>query len=129
MIITQNDKMMDCVREFNKLLNNVPERPANFELAKKSLTKSLASERITKFQILSAYLNAQRLGLDRTLSEIIYKGIPALQLQDVVNFGKSNMANKTFKYIILGDEKELDMKGLEKIAPIHRLTTEEIFGY
>ena len=39
------------------------------------------------------------------------------------------MVGKTYKYFILGDEKELDMKALEKIGPIHRLTTEEIFGY
>jgi hypothetical protein len=30
---------------------------------------------------------------------------------------------------LLGDEKELDMKSLEKIAPVKRLTLEEIFGY
>ena len=39
------------------------------------------------------------------------------------------MANKPCKYLILGNEKELDMKALEKIAPIKRVTTEEIFGY
>ena len=39
------------------------------------------------------------------------------------------MANKPYRYIILGDEKELDMKALEKIGPIKRLTTEEVFGY
>ena len=32
-------------------------------------------------------------------------------------------------YIILGNEKELDMESLGKIGPIKRLTTEEVFGY
>ena len=39
------------------------------------------------------------------------------------------MANKPYRYIILGDEKELDMEALQKIGPIRRLSTEEIFGY
>ena len=39
------------------------------------------------------------------------------------------MANKPYRYLILGDEKNLDMKTLEKIGPIHRVTTEQIFGY
>ena len=39
------------------------------------------------------------------------------------------MAGKPYRYLILGDEKELDIQGLEKIGPIHRLTLEEIFGY
>ena len=128
-IITQNDKMMDCVGEFNKLLNNVPVRQNGFDLAKQSLMKSLASTRTTKYSVLTSYLAAQRLGLDSSLSEKIYNALPSLQLQDVINFEKEYIANKPFKYIILGDEKELDTKALEKIAPIKRVTTKEIFGY
>ena len=128
-IITQNDKMMDCVHEFNKLLNDMPVRQAGFDLAKQSLMKSLASARTTKYGILTSYLAAQRLGLDYSLNEKIYKALPALQLKDIINFEKTYIANKPYKYIILGDEKELDMKALEKIAPIKRVTTEEIFGY
>ena len=128
-IITQNDKMMDCVAQFNELLNNVPVRQANFDLAKQNLLKSLASARTTKFSILSAYMAAQKMGLDYSLSEKIYKDLPSVTLDDIINFEKTNMANKTFEYLILGDEKELDMKALEKIAPIKRVTTEEIFGY
>ena len=128
-IITQNDKMMDCVKQFNELLNNVPVRQANFDLAKQSLMKSLASARTTKFSILSAYMAAQKLGLDYSLSEKIYKEIPQIKLQDIIDFEKANMADKPCKYLILGNEKELDIKALEKIAPIRRVTTEEIFGY
>ena len=128
-IITQNDKMMDCVHEFNKLLNDMPVRQAGFDLAKQSLMKSLASARTTKYGILTSYLAAQRLGLDYSLNEKIYKALPALQLKDIIDFEKTYIANKPYKYIILGDEKELDMKALEKIAPIKRVTTEEIFGY
>ena len=121
--------MMDCVAQFNELLNNVPVRQANFDLAKQNLLKSLASARTTKFSILSAYMAAQKMGLDYSLSEKIYKDLPSVTLDDIINFEKTNMANKTFKYLILGNEKELDIKALEKIAPVKRVTTEEIFGY
>lgn len=72
---------------------------------------------------------AKKMGLDYSLSEKIYNELPKIQLQDIINFEKANMSNKTFKYLILGNEKELDIKSLEKIAPIRRVTTEEIFGY
>ena len=52
-----------------------------------------------------------------------------MKLQDIVDFEKQRMANKAYRYIILGDEKELDMQALEKIGPIKRLTQEEVFGY
>ena len=58
-----------------------------------------------------------------------YKVVPSLMLKDIVTFEKETMARKPYKYIILGDEKNLDIKALEKIGPIHRLSTDEIFGY
>ena len=39
------------------------------------------------------------------------------------------MGHKPYRYVILGDEKELDIKALEQIAPVRRLSLEEIFGY
>ena len=128
-IITQNDKMSDCIAHFNEILNNMPASEAAFKIAKDAVTKQMASNRTTKIGIFNAYLSALRLGLDCSLDEIIYKNLDKVTLQDIVNFEKQQMANKPCRYIILGDEKELDMKALEKIGPVKRLTTEEVFGY
>lgn len=128
-IITQNDKMMDCVKQFHEILNNMPESEAAFQIAKDAAMKQIASQRTTKFSVLNAYINAKRLGLDFDLNEKVYNLLPTLNLKDIVDFEKQNMANKPYHYIILGDEKELDIKALEQIAPIHRLTLEEVFGY
>ena len=128
-IITQNDKMMDCVKQFHEILNNMPQSEAAFQIAKDAAMKQIASQRTTKFSVLNAYVNAQRLGLDFDLNEKVYNLLPSLNLKDIVDFEKQNMANKPYRYIILGDEKELDIKALEQIAPIRRLTLEEVFGY
>ncbi|MCR4853115.1 MAG: hypothetical protein K5893_05955, partial [Prevotella sp.] len=61
--------------------------------------------------------------------ERIYNALPGLTLKDIVNFEQQQMARKPYRYVILGDEKELDMESLQKIGPIKRLSTEEIFGY
>ena len=50
-------------------------------------------------------------------------------LFDIVNFEQENMAGKPYRYLILGNEEELDMECLEKIAPVRRVSLEEIFGY
>ena len=128
-IITQNDKMMDCVRQFHSILDTIPQSDAAFAIAKDALTKRLASRRVTKFGIINAWLNAQNRGIDYDINERIYNALPDIQLKDIVDFEQKNIANKPYRYVILGDEKELDIKALEKIAPIKRLTTEEIFGY
>ena len=128
-IITQNDKMMDCIKEFHHILNEFPASENAFKIAKEGLTKQLASLRVTKMNIINRWHSMQKLGLNYDLNEKIYNDLKNVTLQDVVNFEKANMANKAYRYLILGDEKDLDMESLEKIGPIRRLTTEEVFGY
>ena len=128
-IITQNDKMMDAVNHFNEIMNQMPASEAAFKIAKEALTKQLASNRINKMSIIWNYIAAQKLGIDYDLNAKVYEQLPQLTLQNVVDFAKQRIADKSYRYIILGDEKELDMKSLEKIGPIRRLKTEEVFGY
>ena len=128
-IITQNDKMMDCIKEFHNILNEFPASENAFKIAKEGLDKQLASQRVTKMSIIYRWYSMKKLGLDYDLNQKIYNDLKNVTLQDIVNFEKANMANKAYRYIILGDEKELDMESLEKIGPIRRLTTEEVFGY
>ena len=128
-IITQNDKMMDCINHNNEILNEMPASENGFNIAKDALTKQLASMRTTKMSIIYSYLNAKRLGIDYDLNGKIYQDLSKVTLKDIVDYEKNLMANKQYRYIILGDENNLDMDALEKIAPVKRLTTEEVFGY
>ena len=128
-IISQNDKMMDCINQFHQILDTIPQSEAAFQIAKESVLKLMATSRVRKGGIISRYLMMKRLGLEKDLSEATYQAIQQLQLKDIVAFEAANMARKPFRYIILGDEKELDIPALEKIGPIKRLTLEEVFGY
>lgn len=128
-IVSQNDKMGDCIRVFNSIIDTIPQSQTAFDIAKQSLTKSLQSQRTLRESILYAYYFAKQRGIDYDIDERIYNALPSVTLDDIVKFEQQNMARKPYRYIILGDEKELDMKSLESIGPIKRLTTEDIFGY
>ena len=128
-IITQNDKMMDAVGHFLEILNEMPESEQAFGIAKEALTKRLASQRTTKFGLINAWFSAQNRGIDYDLNERIYKALPDITLQDIVKFEQEQMANKPYRYVILGNEKELDMKAIQELGPVKRVSTEEIFGY
>ena len=128
-IITQNDKMMDCVSQFHHILNEVPASETAFQIAKDGLTKQLASLRTTKMGIINLWHTMKKQGYDYDLNKQIYESLPAVQLQDIVNFEKANMANKAYRYLILGKKEDLDMEALEHLAPVKYLTTEDIFGY
>ena len=128
-IITQNDKMMDCIRQFHQILDSIPQSENAFNIAKEALTKRLASLRIRKFGLINAWINARDKDIDYDENKVIYDALPNLTLQDIVQFEQQQMARKPYRYIILGDEKELDMAALQQLGTIRRVSTEEIFGY
>ena len=128
-IITQNDKMMDCVNQFREIIDKMPASEAAFQIAKDALTKRLASQRTTKFGVIRAYISDKRQGFDFDVDKKIYEDLQNLTLQDIEGFEQANIAGKTGRYVILGNEKELDMQQFQQLGPIRRVSLEEIFGY
>ncbi|MBQ8520979.1 MAG: insulinase family protein, partial [Bacteroides sp.] len=128
-IATQNDKMVDAIRTFNDIINNMPESEAAFKLAKEGMISRLSTERVTKESVIWSYINAQELGLDVDTRSRLYNDIQSMTLQDVVNFQQKWVKDRTYYYAILGDKKELDMDALKKLGTVIELKTEDIFGY
>ena len=128
-IISQNDKMMDCINTFREIIDTIPQSEGAFEIAKQNILKSLQSERTTRFGVINAYITNQRLGIDYDLNRKIYETLPSITLKDLVDFEKNNIVGKPRLRLILGNKDELNISALEKLGPVRYLTTEEIFGY
>ena len=107
----------------------MPQSEGALKIAKESIIKRLASMRTTKFGLINAWLTAQQNGIDYDINQRIYEAMPNLTLADILKFADQYIAHKPYRYVILGNEKALDMATLEKYGPVKRLTTEEIFGY
>ena len=121
--------MIDCVKEFNTLLDSMPQREATFANSKQYVMKNIASRRVQKFSILSNYHWAQRMGLDYDINSRIYKEIPGITLQQLAKFADERIARKPYTYIILGNEADLDMKTISSYGKVKRVSLEEAFGY
>lgn len=128
-IISQNDKLQDCIEAFDSICNHLPLSPAAFEQAKMSMLKQIEQRRYVRWAPISSYLSMRRRGWDHDYYEDIYREIPHLTLEDVVAFQKEHVANRTYRYMVLGNEKELDMKYLKSRGKIRRLKLKDIFVY
>lgn len=128
-IATQNDKMIDAIKVFNDIIDNMPESETAYKLAKDALIARLRTERIIKGDVIWSYINAQDLGQDVDSRIKLYNDVQNMTLKDVIDFQKKWVKGRTYTYCILGDKKELDMDKLKEVGPIEELTQEEIFGY
>ena len=128
-IITQNDKMTECLNVFDDIVENMPQSEKAFGLAKDAVLKRLASERTLREDILFYYLRLRDLSLDHDINKDIYDRVKGMTMGDLVDFHEKQIKGRTYRYMILGDEKELDMEKLQQLGPIRRVTLEDIFGY
>jgi predicted Zn-dependent peptidase len=128
-IATQNDKMMDAIDAFLGILNDMPESENAFDIAKESLLTNIRTGRILRDEVLWNYLNAKEFGYDTDARKELYQNIPTMTLSDIRDFQQLYIKDKPLIYCILGDTKDLDLKALEKMGAITRLSQEELFGY
>ncbi|EFK59384.1 insulinase family protein [Sphingobacterium spiritivorum] len=126
---TQADKFNEAVTGMNELLNDLPESSKALEIAKVSLTKSLASDRITNSGILMSYLSAQRLGNTTDIRKSIYEKAPLLSYADLKAFHTKEMSHKPYVYCIVAQGDNIKDKDLQKLGEVKKLTLQEIFGY
>ena len=128
-IITQNDKMTECLNVFDDIVENMPQSEKAYQLAKDAVLKRLASERTLREDILHYFIRMRDLGINHDANKDIYERVKDMQLSDLADFHEKQIKGRTYRYMILGDEKELDMQKLQQLGPIRRVSLEDIFGY
>ena len=128
-IITQNDKLFDALDAYEELFNDMPEAKANFDLAKDALLAGSRTNRTTKFGIISAYLQCEKMGLKEPLSKQNFQAYQKMSMSDLTDFQKQYIKGQKKRYLVLGKESEIDFNSLAKFGKVKKLTLDEIFGY
>ena len=107
----------------------MPVSQAAFENAKASAMLQLGQTRYVRSQPINAYIEYTQRGWDRDYYKDVYDQLPNLTINDIVAFQKEHVANKTYRYMILGNPKELDMKYLKSLGTVKKLSLKDIFVY
>jgi predicted Zn-dependent peptidase len=126
---SQSDKMNDAVNGMNELLNELPPSSQRFDLAISAVKKDIQTQRIVKDGIIFSFLNAEKKGFDRDVRKDIYESLNNINLKDVEQLHKSDLADKPYTYCIVASDKKVKSDALAKIGEVKKLTLEEIFGY
>jgi predicted Zn-dependent peptidase len=124
----QADKMNEAVAGMNELLNDLPLSQPGFELAKAAVKKDLETQRIEKDGIISSYLDDEKMGFNTDKREEIYDALPKITFDDLKQLHQ-DLSDKPYTYCIVGSDKKIEMKDLEKIGDVQKLSMKEIFGY
>lgn len=128
-ILSQSDKLKECITTFTDICDNMPVSQAAFDNAKEAAVKQLGNTRYVRSQPLDYYVYYRQLGWDHDLFADVYEQIQKLTMDDIIAFQKEHVANRTYRYMILGNPKDLDMKYLKTLGPVKKLKLKDIFIY
>lgn len=126
---TQSDKLRTALAEMDKLLNNMPEVPQQFEGARASVIKTLESDWVTRADIYWAYDRAQKRGLDYDVRKVVYEKAKTMNITDVHNFFNEHVKGKKYTYLVIGKKEDLNMDALKELGPVEEIDLKTLFGY
>ncbi len=126
---TQSDKLPEAMAGMQNLLENMPVAEANFTNAKSSIRNNIATERITKSNVLFDYERAKKLGIDYDIRSDIYQNVNTMTLEDIRKFQNEMVKGQPQLILVIGSKDRLNFKELQKYGKLEQLTLKEIFGY
>lgn len=126
---TQANKLPQAVDAINTLLADMPKIERQFDNAKESSLKQIASSRIIKSNIFFNQLGLKKLGFDYDIRQDTYKRIQALDLNSANDFFNKEVKTKKYNTAIIGKKENLDFEALKKLGDVEEVSLEEIFNY
>lgn len=126
---TQANKLPQAVDALNALLSDMPKIDKQFNNAKESSLKQIASGRIIKTNIFFNQLGLKKLGFDYDIRKDTYARIQNLTLEGTNDFFNKEVKTKKYNTAIIGKKDNLDFEALKKLGDVQEVTLEEIFNY
>ena len=128
-IITQNDKLKDCLTVFDQIVEHMPQSESAFTLARDAVLKRLSTERTLRENILYSFIRCRDRGLTEDPDKEIYERVKTLTLADLMDFHKREIAERNYHLLLLGDEADWDADDLKQRGEIKRVSLDTLFGY
>lgn len=126
---TQANKLPQTVDAISALLTEMPKIEKQFNNAKDSSLKQIASTRIIKTNIFFNQMSLKKLGFDYDIRKDIYATIQNLTLDSTNDFFNKEVKTKKYNTAIIGKKESLDFEALKKLGIIEEVSLEEIFNY
>lgn len=126
---TQADKLPEALEGMMELLQEMPVSEKSFKQAKEGVIQGIASDRITKMEILRSYHGLKKLGINYDFRKENYEKISAMSIKDVEAFHLKYIKGKKYRIAVIGSKDKINFSALEKFGPVTELQLKEVFGY
>lgn len=124
---TQADKTVDAMEVLEGLLKNMPLQPERIAPIKQSIRNSI-NNTFPSFRNLSSRINAYRIeGFQEDPNRALLDYIKDMDIEDVVDFYRKQIAGRPIVYAIVGNSRRIDMERLRDHGTIVQLKVKDIY--
>ncbi|HCR77497.1 MAG TPA: peptidase M16 [Chryseobacterium sp.] len=126
---TQPDKLQIAVDTMTELMTELPEVKVQFENAKNSALKQIASQRVTRTNIFFNTLRLRKLNIHHDFRKDIYRQIENLKFEDLKDFYNHYIKSVHFNTSIIGKKENLNREAVDKMGTFREVSLKDIFGH
>ncbi|MCF2219988.1 insulinase family protein [Chryseobacterium sp. PS-8] len=126
---TQPDKLQIAVDTMTELMTELPEVKVQFENAKNSALKQIASQRVTRTNIFFNTLRLRKLNIHHDFRKDIYRQIESLRFEDLKDFYDHYIKSVHFNTAIIGKKENLNREAVDKMGTFREVSLKDIFGH
>lgn len=126
---TQPDKLQIAVDTMTELMTELPEVKVQFENAKNSALKQIASQRVTRTNIFFNTLRLRKLNIYHDFRKDIYHQIESLKFEDLKDFYDHYIKSVHFNTAIIGKKENLNREAVDKMGIFREVSLKDIFGH
>ena len=124
---TQADKTVDAMEVLEGLLKNMPLQPERIAPIKQSIRNNI-NNTFPSFRNISSRINAYRIeGFQEDPNRALLDYIKDMDIEDVVDFYRKQIAGRPIVYAIVGNSRRIDMERLRDHGTIVQLKVKDIY--
>ena len=125
---TQNDKAIDAIRLYTKIMTDIPQEPDNIEGVKTYLKQTALTEHPDERSLSSVIASLQKKGYtqDPTIEEL--PQIEELSFEDILRYFEENIKGRPIVIGVVGNPKAVDTQKLSEFGKLVRLQPRNLYN-
>jgi zinc protease len=125
---TQADKTTEAIDAMQELYVNIPQLPERTDHVKMALIQELNSNRPTFRNISQSVEYWRKKGYNDDPSRFNLEVYENLHFEQIISVWEKNIAHKPLIFVVVGDEKRIDMEKLKQYGAFTELSKKDVFS-
>lgn len=127
MLSTQSDKTLDALGVLDAMIKDMPVRPEKIVPVRQSLCNAVNNSFPAFRELSTKVAKWEEDGYTSDPNEDFLRNLSGMGMDDVNEFYRSQVQGRPIVYVIVGNEKNIDMRRLSAFGQIVKVKKEEIY--